>query len=90
VDVVAINHQSREILLGECKWGTGKISRKIVRDLIDRKAPLVRKALPQANAWRMHYAIFARAGLTEAAEAELGAHQGLRVDLKKLDEGLSN
>jgi hypothetical protein len=88
VDVVAINHQSREILLGECKWGEGPVNRQVVRDLIERKGPQVRQDLPHGEDWSFHYAIFARAGFTEAAAAELAARQGLAVDLATLDQVL--
>ena len=90
VDVVAINHQSKEILLGECKWGEGKITRKIVRELVEQKGPKVRQELPKGDEWVFHYAIFTRAGFTEAAATELAARQGLLVDLPALDEVLSN
>ncbi|MCP4358690.1 MAG: ATP-binding protein [Chloroflexi bacterium] len=89
VDVVAINHQSREILLGECKWGAGKVNRQVVRELIEQKGPKVRQELPDGEAWSFHYAVFARAGFTEAAATELSAREGLLVDLAALDEVLS-
>lgn len=89
VDVVAINHQSRQILLGECKWGEGPVNRQVVRELIENKGPKVRQELTGGEDWSFHYAVFARAGLTEAATAELNARQGLPVNLEMLDEGLS-
>jgi hypothetical protein len=89
VDVVAINHQNREILLGECKWGEGKVNRQVVRELIEQKGPKVRQELRSGEDWTFHYAVFARAGFTEAAAAELSAREGLLVDLPALDEGLT-
>lgn len=89
VDVVAINHQSREILLGECKWGEGPVSRQVVRELIEQKGPKMRQELPGSDDWTFHYAVFARAGFTEAAAAELTAREGLLVDLRALDAGLT-
>jgi hypothetical protein len=89
VDVVAINHETHEILLGECKWGEGKVNRQVVRELIERKGPRVRELLRSGDDWSFHYAIFARAGLTDAASAELSARQGLVVDLDNLDKVLS-
>ena len=88
VDVVAINHQSREILLGECKWGEGKVNRQLVRELIEQKGPKVRQELRDGKDWTFHYSVFARAGFTAAAAAELNA-RGLLVDLPVLDEVLS-
>ena len=49
----------------------------------------MRQELPDGDDWTFHYAVFARAGFTEAAAAELTAREGLLVDLPVLDEGLS-
>jgi AAA+ ATPase superfamily predicted ATPase len=84
IDVVAINWQAHDILLGECKWGSGAVDRATVRELI-AKAPLVLADLPNAGAgWRVHYALFTRAGATPAAAQELLAQQGLVIDLARL------
>ncbi len=85
VDVVAVNHQRKEILLGECKWGEGKVNRQVVRELIEQKGAKVRQDLPNGEAWTVHYAVFTRAGFTEPAATELAARQGLLVDLVLLD-----
>lgn len=91
VDVVAINWQTRQILLGECKWGDDAVSRTVVRELLGTKTPLVLAELPQGGqGWSVTHAIFARAGLTEAAAQELAAHQGLAVDLHRLMRDLAN
>ena len=37
IDVVAINWQTRDILLGECEWGQRPVDRQVARDLIERK-----------------------------------------------------
>ena len=85
VDVVAINWQTRQILIGECKWGDDAVSRTIVRDLIATKTPLLLADLPNGGAgWTVRHALFARAGLTDAAQQELAAHDGLAVDLARL------
>lgn len=85
VDVVAINWQTHQILLGECKWGDDRVSRTIVRDLIGVKAPFVLQALPQeGQGWQVSYAIFSRVGLSEAAAQELAAHRGIAVDVQQL------
>jgi uncharacterized protein len=90
VDVVAVNHQRRELLLGECKWGAEAVNRQVVRELIEQKGPKVRQELPDGDSWSLHYAVFARAGFTDAAAAELSARQGLVVDLPALDALLSD
>lgn len=87
-DVVAVDWDARRLLLGECKWGEGRVDRQIVRDLIDHKGPLLRRELPDGDDWQFHYAVFSRAGLTPAAAAELQAHDGLDVDLARLDAEL--
>lgn len=89
VDVVAINWREKAILLGECKWGTGRISRSVVRELIEEKAPKTLEFLPEGGAgWTVHCAFFSRAGLTEAARALAEAHEMLLVDLEMLDRDL--
>jgi hypothetical protein len=90
VDVVAVNWQTRQLLLGECRWGDDTVSRTVVRELIGTKAPLVLAELPQGGqGWTVTYALFARAGLTAAAEQELAAHGGLAVNLHRLMHDLS-
>jgi hypothetical protein len=85
VDVVAIDWTARQILLGECKWGTDAVSRTIVRELIGTKAPRILADLPDGGrGWQVTYALFARAGATEAAIQELTAHGGIVIDLNRL------
>jgi hypothetical protein len=75
-------------LLGECKWGEEPVSRQVVRKLLEQKAAQLRQELPDGDDWTFYYAIFARAGFTETAAAELTARQGLLIDLAVLDAGL--
>jgi AAA+ ATPase superfamily predicted ATPase len=85
VDVVAINWQTREILLGECKWGDAAVDRQPVRDLIERTIPLTLADLPSGGTgWQVHPALFARAGATPAARETLRAAGGMLVDLPSL------
>jgi uncharacterized protein len=89
IDVVALNWQTHDILLGECKWGADTVDRKIARELI-AKAPLVLADLPKAGAnWQVHYALFARAGATPAAQKELVTNNGIVVDLARLYRDLT-
>jgi AAA+ ATPase superfamily predicted ATPase len=82
VDVVAINWREKAILLGEAKWGIDPVGPAVIRGLVD-KAPLV---VPEkGEAWTVHYALFARAGFTEATQAEAAHHGALLVDLAILD-----
>lgn len=90
VDVVAINWHEKQILLGECKWGLDGIDRQIVRELIEQKMPKVMAGLPDGgNDWRVHYAIFSRGGVTQAAFAELQRYGGISVDVEMLDRDLA-
>jgi uncharacterized protein len=90
VDVVAINWQSRSILLGECKWGTDLVGKQTVRELLERKTPLLLADLPDGGkGWSVHHAFFARQGLTPAASEELARHSGIAIDLATLAADLA-
>ena len=90
VDVVAINWHEKQILLGECKWGLDGIDRQIVRELIEQKMPKVMAGLPDGGTdWRVHYAIFSRGGVTQAALAEFQRYGGASVDVEMLDKDLA-
>ena len=88
-DVVAVNWPNKHIFIGECKWGADGIDRQIVRDLIENKIPKVMACLPEAGKdWHFHPAIFARGGITPAAQAEIKKYQGIVVDMDQLDQDL--
>jgi hypothetical protein len=89
VDVVAISWREKAILLGEAKWGTDRVGRALIRELVEAKAPKVLATLPDRGAeWTVHYAFFARAGFTEAAQAKAGEHGIQLVSLAQLDQDL--
>ncbi|MCE7989763.1 MAG: ATP-binding protein [Caldilinea sp. CFX5] len=89
VDVVGINWQRHELLLGECKWTGEPLDRQVIRELIEEKAAKVRRDLAETGTtWQLHFAFFARAGFTDAARREAAAHQAMLVDLAKLDQAL--
>lgn len=84
-DVVAISWQERVILIGECKWGMDTVDKAVARDLLERTIPLVLADLPDKGAdWRVIPAIFARAGVTPAARAELQSKDGSIIDVTRL------
>jgi uncharacterized protein len=90
VDVAAVNWQTRDILLGECKWGQRPVDRQVVRELVGGKGPRLRRDFSQEGAdWTYHYALFSRSGFTEAAAEEMSASGGLLVDLQLLDAVLA-
>lgn len=74
IDVVAINWRTRDLLLGECKWGTQLVGREVV-EALTAKIPA---ALPDKRAWRVHYILFARVGYTPDAQAWAAEH-GMRL-----------
>lgn len=79
VDAVVINWRERQLLLGECKWGDAPVSRNVLTELIEVKRPKVLADLPDGGAgWTVHYALFARQGLTEATHM-LAAQQQVRL-----------
>jgi AAA+ ATPase superfamily predicted ATPase len=91
IDVVALNWKTHEILLGECKWGSDRIDRQVVRELVEKKTPLLLKDLPgEGGSWHVHYALFGRSGFTPAAADEMKKHQGILVDLKAIDQVLGH
>jgi AAA+ ATPase superfamily predicted ATPase len=89
VDVVALNWREKAILLGETRWAAYRIGRSVVRELVEEKTPRVLETLPdRGDGWTVYYALFTRAGLTEAAQTEALAHNALLVDLMALDDAL--
>jgi len=89
VDVAAISWRDRALLLGESKWGTGALSREVVRDLIEVKAPKVLRSLPDGGAgWQVYYAYFARTGFTPAARAAAQSASAILLDSGQVDEDL--
>ncbi len=84
-DVVGVSWKERVVLVGECKWGTDQVKRQTVRQLIEHTLPNTVTALPeQGQGWRTIPALFARSGATADAQALLGEHGGLLIDLPTL------
>ena len=90
VEVVALNWGSKEILLGECKWGSDRVDRQVARDLTGEKTRLTLLDLPDlGHGWQVYYALFGRQGFTEAARNEIQTLGGVCIDLVDLDKVLS-
>lgn len=85
VDVVAIDWRGKKILLGEAKWGAGKVGREIVRQLFDKTLRVVPDG---GKGWRVHHVFFARDGFTEAARAEAATRGALLRTLKEMEPEL--
>jgi hypothetical protein len=85
VDVVAIRWDEKLILLGEAKWGIEPVRRKVLTELMSKAS----KVVPgKGEGWTVHYALFARAGFTDATRALAGEQDVLLVDLDELERGL--
>ena len=90
IDVAAINWQTRQILVGECKWGQQAVKLEVIRELVEQKTSKLLRELPaEGREWRIYYAVFSRAGFTPAAAQALAAQNGLAVDLPALAAGLA-
>lgn len=81
VDVVAVSWVEKVILLGECKWGVEPVRRSVMRELIEKSS----KVAP-GDDWQVLFALFSRAGFTEAA-TDLNKDVTF-VDLAMLDADL--
>ncbi len=86
VDVVAINHAEREVVVGECKWTSEKVDAPIARKLVERTGPCLLRELPaQGHGWSLRYALFSRAGFTDEAVTLIQRRGGWLIDAAALD-----
>jgi AAA+ ATPase superfamily predicted ATPase len=84
LDVVAAAPRDKRLLIGEAKWGRDPLSRHLLPDLIKRS-----QRMPQvAEGWRTQYALFARAGFTEALQSEAADRGAALISLEQLEETL--
>ena len=86
VDVLAINWRTKDILLGECKWGQKAVGREVVQTLVDK----TEKILPGQVKWQVHYAFFARGGFTSAAQALAQEHRAQLVTLAQIETDMQH
>jgi AAA+ ATPase superfamily predicted ATPase len=90
VDVAAVNWAQKQLLLGECKWGAGPVEADVLRQLEEKKAPLVLKSLPgEPDEWTVQFVLFSRAGFKANTRALAAATDCRLVDLAQLDRDLS-
>ena len=85
IDVVGVRGDGW-IDIGECKWGTRRVGRKVLTDLIDKTAKVVPE---QGKDWTVHYALFARAGFTESVVGEAERVGAQLIELEMLGKDLS-
>jgi hypothetical protein len=81
VDVLAINWRTKDILLGECKWGQKPVDKEVVQALIEK----TEKVLPSQAKWQVHFAFFARTDFTQKAQRLAQEHQGILVVLDHIE-----
>lgn len=68
IDVVGISWEHKALLLGECKWERNPLSVNTVKELIDKKTPLILKELGfDQSEWRIRYGFFSKKGFTAPA-----------------------
>ncbi|MCA9965582.1 MAG: ATP-binding protein [Anaerolineales bacterium] len=86
VDVVGVDWENKQILLGECKWGDEPIGRTVLRELTEQKTPKVLTDLPHApHDWTVYHAFFARAGFSPAAQTYAAEKNMILIDLETLE-----
>ncbi len=83
IDVVAVDWHDKAMLLGECKWGAGRVGRSVLRELQAKTA----KVAPEED-WQISYVVFARDGFTDATHALAEEVDATLVDLEELERGL--
>jgi len=85
IDVVAINEDVHQLILGECKWTGNPIDAAIVTSLIQR----AQRVIPEPAAkWTVTYAFFSKSGFAPNARSAVAGHQCIWIDLKRLDSTL--
>jgi hypothetical protein len=85
VDVVAVDWSEKKILLGEVKWSRDPVRRGVLEQLVAKTDKVV-----PAGDWTVYYALFARAGFTEATRLAADDREALLVDLSQLDRDLGS
>jgi AAA+ ATPase superfamily predicted ATPase len=85
VDVVAVNWKAKKILLGEAKWGEGKVGREVVQALVNKTQRVVPD---RGEGWEVFYAFFAREGFSEPARLEAAKYHSLLLTLADMEPGL--
>lgn len=72
VDVAAVDFRGKRALLGECKWGAGKVGLNVLTELKAKAA----RVFPKGKQMRVFYVLFARDGFTSELKTE-AAKQGI-------------
>ncbi|NJM40606.1 MAG: ATP-binding protein [Anaerolineae bacterium] len=86
IDVMAINEDEHEMLIGECKFTREAIGASVVRKLIEDKTPLV--DIDMSKKWTIRYAFFSRSGFSSDARTAAKRFDCEFVDLTRLERDL--
>jgi AAA+ ATPase superfamily predicted ATPase len=84
VDVVAVNWRTKDILLGECKWGRQSQGRRVVDTLINKTA----KVVPKEGDWTVRYAYFTRNPLTTPAQERANEVGALQISPDSIEQDI--
>ncbi len=84
IDVVGINWRTKQILLGECKWGRQLVEHKVIDKLVDKTA----KVLPSKDPWQVSYVFFARSALTKTAHQRAKDANAMVINLEQLESDM--
>lgn len=84
VDVIGINWRTKQLLLGECKWGRTPVDHKVIDGLVNKTA----KVLPSKDPWDVSYILFTRGPLTETARQRAQASNVLLLNINQLEEDM--
>jgi AAA+ ATPase superfamily predicted ATPase len=85
LDVVAVSKREKRLLIGEAKWGAGRVGRKILTDLIARS-----QRMPQVSqGWAVEYVVFAREGFSAAAQTAARAGGVHLITLDEMERDLA-
>jgi hypothetical protein len=87
LDVFATNEGAKAALIGECKWGTERISKAVIDKLV-RQARKGASHLKEPERWTTHLYLFTRAVVTPAAQTSASQHSIQIVRLEQIDQDL--
>ncbi len=85
-DVVAASRRDKHLFIGEAKWGDKPVAREALVNLLARS-----QKMPQvAEGWATQYALFARAGFTQATQTMAREQRVRLVSLEEIERTLIN
>ena len=87
IDVVAINEDAHQVIVGECKW-TGSAMTAVEVNYFLGQCDKMLPWASESEKWTVTYAFFCRSGFAPEARAAVGDRPCIWVDLKTLDTGL--